>query len=118
MDNNEYQKQFSDEGFWTKLKDFALAAGAEVIFLALRLYYAYQNPVTPLWAKTVIVLALGYFISPIDAIPDITPVTGYADDLGVLALAAAQVAVYIDDGVNAKSEEKMKHWFGDYKKKS
>jgi uncharacterized membrane protein YkvA (DUF1232 family) len=55
--------------------------GREVIEKALWLYYAAQQPNTPLWAKTAIYGALGYFISPIDAIPDITPVIGYADDL-------------------------------------
>ena len=29
--------------------------------------------------------ALIYFISPIDAIPDLAPLLGYMDDLGVIA---------------------------------
>ena len=47
------------------------------------------------WAKATIVGALGYFITPLDAIVDLTPVVGYADDLGVLALAIAAVATYV-----------------------
>jgi Protein of unknown function (DUF1232). len=33
------------------------------------------------------------FISPVDTIPDLTPAVGYADDLGVLAMAIALVAM-------------------------
>ncbi|NOX65310.1 MAG: DUF1232 domain-containing protein [Chlorobi bacterium] len=34
--------------------------------------------------KTVVVAALIYFIVPIDAIPDLVPLFGYMDDLGVI----------------------------------
>ncbi|HHU79247.1 MAG TPA: DUF1232 domain-containing protein, partial [Clostridiales bacterium] len=63
------------------------------------------------WAKATIMGALGYFISPIDAILDITPVVGYADDLGVLILALASVALLINDDVKAKAKKKLKEWF-------
>jgi uncharacterized membrane protein YkvA (DUF1232 family) len=34
--------------------------------------------------KTIVVGALLYFISPLDAVPDIAPLVGYLDDLGVI----------------------------------
>lgn len=108
----EYAKDFSEQGFWGKLAGFAKAAGKEVIGKALQLYYALQEKETPTWAKTIIVAALGYFISPLDAIPDLTPVVGYADDVGVLAMAVSTVAMYITDDVKAKAEEKLAEWFG------
>ncbi len=36
---------------------------------------------TPLKAKILLVLAIVYFLSPIDLIPDFIPVIGYLDDL-------------------------------------
>ena len=57
--------------------------------------------------------SLGYFIAPLDAIVDLTPVVGYADDLGVLALALAAVATYVNDNVREKTAVKMKDWFGE-----
>ena len=45
------------------------------------LYFAYQNPETPLLPKVVIAFTLGYSLSPIDLIPDFIPVIGYLDDL-------------------------------------
>ena len=108
-----FENAFSDDGFWGKVTKFAKTAGKEVIEKALWLYYAAQNPQTPLWAKTTIYGALGYLISPIDAIPDVTPVVGYADDLGVLVAAVAAVAVYITDEVKALTAKKLKDWFGE-----
>lgn len=66
---------------------------------------------TPVWAKGIIFAALGYFISPVDAIPDITPVIGYTDDLGVLVAALAAVASHIKEEHTAKAKETLKQWF-------
>jgi len=106
-----YEENYSDRGFWEKVMAYAEAAGKEVIEKALWLYYASQAPQTPAWARGVIYGALGYFIFPIDAIPDLTPVLGYADDLGVLAAAVATVALYITDDIKALAARKMTDWF-------
>lgn len=42
----------------------------------------------PLWKKLAGLLAIIYFLSPVDAIPDFIPVLGWLDDLGVLSAAA------------------------------
>ena len=112
-EHNEYEQAFSDRGFWDKLKHYARSAGREVVEKTLLLYYAMQEEKAPAWAKATIAGALGYFIVPLDAIPDLTPAAGYADDLGVLVLAIAAVAAYINDDVRAKAEEKMRAWFGE-----
>lgn len=104
--------QYTDESFWEKVKKFALQAGKEVIEKALWLYYAAQQPGTPVWAKTIIYGALAYFISPIDAIPDITPIVGYTDDLGAIAAAIGMVSMHIDDNVRTNAKNKLEEWFG------
>lgn len=111
MSNDKYEKDFSDQGFWDKVKGYAKAAGESVLEPALKMYYAATDSDTPIWAKTTIYSALGYFISPIDAIPDITPVVGYADDLGVLTAAVAVVATYIKDEHVKMAKETLKRWF-------
>jgi uncharacterized membrane protein YkvA (DUF1232 family) len=108
-----FEKDYSDNGFWDKVITFAKTAGREVIEKSLWLYYAAQNPKTPAWAKTIIYGALGYFIFPLDAIPDPTPVVGYTDDLGVLAAAVAAVAMYITQEVKALAAQKLNDWFGE-----
>ena len=113
-DQKGYGKEYSEEGLWDKMKTVFKKAGIKVIYSALMLYYTYQKEDTPIWAKTTIAGALGYFISPIDAIPDITPVVGYADDMGVLIAAIATVGAYIDKKVKSSSREKLHDWFGDF----
>lgn len=112
-EHNEYEDAFSERGFWEKLKRYARAAGKEVVEKALLLYYAAQEEKAPAWAKATIAGALGYFIVPLDAIADLTPAVGYADDLGVLVLAVAAVATYINDDVRRKTAKKMSDWFGE-----
>ncbi|MDF0535035.1 DUF1232 domain-containing protein [Shewanella yunxiaonensis] len=107
------QQQYSEQGFWDKLKGFAVKAGREVVENALLLYYAAQRNDTPKWAKTAIFGALAYFISPLDAIPDLTPIVGFSDDLGALAAAMAMVSMYIDDSVREEASSTLKRWFGD-----
>ena len=72
-----------------------LACIDKLVRKALCLYYAALAPETPAWAKAVMLGALGYFILPLDLIPDAIPVIGYADDLGVILAAAATVAVKV-----------------------
>lgn len=116
-DSDEYIKaelvdEYSDQKFWDKVAKYAKKAGVEVIEKAICLWYVLQKSETPAWAKATIIGALGYFISPIDAIPDFTPVVGYVDDLGVLVLAIAAVSAFIDDEIREKARKQLKRWFG------
>lgn len=104
---------FSDKKFWNKLARFATEAGRDVVEKALTLYFAAQRPETPLWARTVIYSALAYFILPMDAIPDMTPMAGFADDLGTLAAALVTVAMAITPEVKAMAHQKVLDWFGE-----
>ena len=113
QDDNKFEVAYSESSFWSKLKGYAKSAGGEVVEKALLLYYAAQEEKAPAWAKGTIAAALGYFIVPLDAITDLAPVVGYADDLGVLVLAIAAVTRYINDDVRAKTAKKMRDWFGD-----
>ncbi len=49
--------------------------------LALRLI---REPAVPLVVKAIPVLAAGYLIWPIDVVPDLIPILGQLDDVGVL----------------------------------
>ena len=108
-----YGKYYSQDSFWKKLLKFARNAGREVVENALSLYYTAQAPDTPIWAKTVIKGALGYFILPADAIPDLIPAVGYGDDLGVLVAALAAVAAHVTPEIKDRAKEKAAEWFGE-----
>ncbi len=105
-----YESGYSESSFWGKCRGAFKTAGAEVIERALWLFYALKRPETPFWAKTAIVGALGYFISPIDVIPDAIPILGFTDDLGVLVAAVGAVSQYIDEKVKQQAKSKMQEW--------
>jgi uncharacterized membrane protein YkvA (DUF1232 family) len=113
MDSDQpgFGKEYSEASFRDKLFNFAKTAGREVVERALQLYFAAQASGTPTWAKSVIYGALGYFVFPLDAIPDPMPLVGYTDDLGVLAAAVATVAMYITEDVKEKARQKLNDWF-------
>jgi uncharacterized membrane protein YkvA (DUF1232 family) len=113
VDTSKYSKDYNETSFWEKVRKFAAKAGGKVIYNALVLYYALQSTNTPAWAKTVILGALGYFIAPIDLIPDITPGVGFVDDAGVIAAALATIAVCITPEIKDQAKKQLKDWFGD-----
>ena len=111
MSENKFEKEYTEESFWDKTKNYAKKAGVTVLEPAFTLFYAARDPQTPVWAKTTIYGALGYFVSTIDAIPDITPLVGYTDDLAVLIAATAAVAMHIKQVHRERAAETMKQWF-------
>lgn len=111
--DSEFAAEYSDDGFWEKLVGYAKAAGQEVVQKAITLYYVHQEGNTPAWAKTTVIGALGYFIAPIDAIPDITPLIGFVDDLGVITAAVAALGALATPAISKRAQEKAAEWFGD-----
>lgn len=107
-----FEHEYSEPSFWAKVSSLAKSTGREIVLKALQLFYASRRDDIPIWAKTTIYGALGYFISVIDFMPDITPVLGYMDDMGVLTVALGMVASYIDEDVKAKAQARFDQWFG------
>ena len=107
-----FRRYFSEQQFWLKLAGYARKAGIKVVYSALLLYYAYRRKETPGWAKRIILGSLGYFLSPIDLIPDLSPVIGYTDDMAVLAFGITAVAIYINNDVKARALGQLSKWFG------
>lgn len=112
--NDEFGKHYTEKGFWEKLGHHLLAIGRQGIMDALILYYTLQDPEgkVPKWAKGIVIGALGYFIFPVDAVPDFIPAVGFVDDLAVLASALATIAVNIPQEARDRAEAKMKELFG------
>jgi len=108
----DYGKYYSEASLWEKLKKFAKNAGAKVVYVVLLLYYTMQDSSVGLKTKISIAAALGYFIFPADAIPDLTPIIGYSDDFGVLLFVLTRVARNITPEIKQKARQKLKDWFG------
>ena len=58
----------------------------------LAAWFCARDPATPRRVRLTLLAALGYFVLPVDAIPDIMPILGFTDDAAVIAAALAAVA--------------------------
>ena len=110
----KYAHQSSENRLLKKIQAYARAAGLKTVYSVLLLFYAFTRKETPAWAKNIILGVLGYFIAPIDALPDLTPIIGYTDDLGVLSFGLVTIACYINQDVRGRAKGKLKDWFGEY----
>jgi uncharacterized membrane protein YkvA (DUF1232 family) len=58
----------------------------------LAAWFCARDPATPRRVRLTLLAALGYFVLPVDALPDIMPLLGFTDDAAVIAAAIAAVA--------------------------
>ena len=107
----QYQKNYDESSFWDKLKETAAKAGQIVIAKVLLLYYAIDS--MSAGEKALVIGALGYFILPLDLIPDFYPVVGFSDDLAALAFVFAKVGSHIGPDAKRKAREQMKKLYKD-----
>jgi uncharacterized membrane protein YkvA (DUF1232 family) len=64
---------------------------------AVAMHFCMIDPRTPVHVKGTIAAALGYFLSPVDAIPDVIAVIGFTDDVSVIATTLTTVSVHVTD---------------------
>ena len=110
----KYRDRYNEQDLLAKITRAAKRAGIKVIYLALLLYYVLKSPKVKMADKGKIWGALGYFILPIDVIPDFIPVAGYTDDLAALMWAFYSVAKNVTPEFEAQAKKKLHDWFGDY----
>ena len=90
--------EYVEERLWEKVE----RSGSKIRFAKdVKALYCYMmDKYVPWYRKTIVVAALIYFISPIDAIPDFAPIFGYLDDLGVIVAAikylGSEIVPYYD----------------------
>lgn len=107
-----YSKKYSKKSFWNKVDAAARSAGKKVLKPAFVLYNCLVDSKTPVAAKVTIAAALGYFIFPLDAIPDLTPIIGYSDDLGVMMAALGVLGEHIKQSHKRKADKQVKELLG------
>jgi uncharacterized membrane protein YkvA (DUF1232 family) len=99
----EPKTEYVQENLWYKLEK----AGKKISFAKdiMALFRYMQDNFVSWHRKAIVVAALIYFISPIDTIPDIAPLFGYLDDLGVitalLKFLGSELVPYYDVGYRA-----------------
>jgi uncharacterized membrane protein YkvA (DUF1232 family) len=95
----EEGKEFVEENFWEKVEK----VGKKLSFMKdVKALYNYMlDSGVPWYRKSIVLGALIYFITPIDSVPDLVPLVGYLDDLGVitavLKFLGSELIPYYDD---------------------
>lgn len=106
MENHKVnQLELSQEKLESKIQSSWQRAGRKIIETALQLFFSFRDSETPNWAKAVILGALGYFITPVDAIPDFAPMLGFSDDLAMMLSALAVVAIHVKEEHRQKARD-------------
>lgn len=109
----KYGTYYSDNRFWKKVERVAKKVGATVLLPVFTLYYMLQDDKVSLQHKAYIVGALGYFILPIDLIPDgILPVIGFTDDIAVMTLVLKLVKDSITPEIKARANARISEIIG------
>ena len=96
--------------FKLKIKDLKKEIGA--------LYLASKRNDVPWYAKLVIILIVGYALSPIDLIPDFIPVLGYLDDLIIVPMGVALAIRLIPNNIMNDCREQSENIFKEGKPKN
>ena len=117
-DTSEHGKHYSEKSFWDKVKEFAATVGGQGIYYALILYYVLMDDETPASQKGIILGALGYFILPIDLIPDLVPLVGFSDDIAAITAVLKMIWASVKSHHLEQAAKKTKEWFPSFKPKT
>lgn len=109
MANSKFQRieeeQQVREGFWPKIATFA--ANLPFAEQALAAWYCAFDRETPSSVRYTLIGALAYFVLPIDIVPDILPLIGFADDASILSAAVVAVGTNINETHRAAAREAL-----------
>lgn len=71
-------------------------------------YYCAVDPATPTRTRGILLAALGYFVLPLDFVPDMLAVIGFSDDIAVLTAAFAAISGQIKERHYQKADEVLR----------
>lgn len=98
---SRYRKHFSESAFGKKLSK----VNAKIREKAMLLYLVFKEPSTPFGVKVLIVSVLGYLICPMDVVPDVLPIIGYADDLAAILSLLVSIERYVTAEMRQKARQ-------------
>lgn len=91
---------------WESLKRWARRLEGE----GLTLWFCCRHPGMPLLPKLLALAVVGYFLSPIDLIPDFIPVLGYLDELILLPVSIHLILKLVPEPVLIESRAAAGAW--------
>lgn len=114
---NLYEKYFSESELWQKIGKFGKSIGATVLYPVFLLFYLLKSGEVNLKEKAMIIGTLGYFILPLDLMPDTLPF-GFTDDELSLMAAISALASCITIDIQNEAKEQLRKIFGEFDEKA
>lgn len=108
----KYAGYYSPTSLFDKIKRVARKAGVKIVYVVLLLYYCTLDKGLPVKDRLMVLAALGYFILPLDFIPDGMPI-GFADDTAALLYVLKKVWHNLTPETKQKARSRLQDWFGD-----
>ncbi len=107
----KYEKHYSQSKLLAKLKKVAQKAGLKVVHSVLLLFYVLVDGDVSLKDRAIIIGTLGYFIFPVDLMPDLMLALGYTDDLAMLLFSIEKIRKSITPEIELKAKRKLEEYF-------
>lgn len=115
---NLYEKYFSESELWQKIGKFGKSIGATVLYPVFLLFNLLKSGDINLKEKAMIIGTLGYFILPLDLLPDAIVGVGYSDDVVALTATVTALASCITEDIQNESKEQLRKIFGEFDEKA
>ena len=104
QDEKEHEARVKS-GFWRKIKRYA----QRIPFAeqAVAAWFCTRDPNTPSHVKAAALAALAYFVIPTDALPDVLPTLGFADDAALFWAVWQLIGNHVTDEHRTKALEAL-----------
>ena len=106
-ENSDSEGKRVRRAFWPKLRKVAVSLPFVEDLLAA--YYCAFDRKTPRYVQAMLIGAIGYFVLPFDAIPDMLPILGFTDDAAVVAGVIRLVTSHITPSHRAAAKQAIEH---------
>ena len=110
-DIEKYRKHYSETGLFAKIGKVCRRSGMRTIYNVLLLYYLLTDDKTSWKHKSIIIGALGYFILPMDMLPDFIPFAGFTDDIAAITACIKATMENLTPEIKSKAAQKLNEWF-------
>ena len=105
MSKDDFSQFYSEHSFWQKLQSLSGTGGCDLLRKVMTLYVLLKAPTTSVGLKVILIAALGYFVAPLDAIPDLIPFLGYSDDLSLVGLVLSNLSSAITPAIEQEVKD-------------
>ncbi len=106
-----YTGHYSDHRFHSKLLNLSCHVKRKLGYKAAILYVIMMDGTVPVWVKASILGVLGYFICPLDTVPDILPGVGFIDDVSLMGAVIVEISAYVTSSVQKRAETLRDAWY-------